>query len=440
MKKGIVLTLLVLATGFSAWWWLARAEPVAASPYQTATVERGDLESVVSATGTLAAVETVEVGTQISGTLGRVLVDFNDRVEKGQLLAVIETDLLDASVRDAEAELARARAELEQQRAEVARSRALFADGILSQQELQVQETQAVSRQAAVVSAEAVLQRARTNRGYAEIRSPIDGVVIERTVDRGQTVAASLSAPILFLIAEDLGRMEILADVDESDIGQIREGQPVRFTVAAYPDELFTGAVRQIRLQPQVIQDVVNYTVVVQAANDRALLLPGMTATVDFVVERAEDVLKVSAAALRFQPTDEMTEAVRARWQSRTAAEGGAGQTGQQEAARQEADQQGAGRSGAGVAAVGGGGLGDLSGGESVARLWYLDDEGKPAVTLVRTGAGDGLMTQVTAVRGRLEEGMEVITKAEETPAQGRSTNPFSPFSGSPRGLRRLGA
>ena len=269
-------------------------------------VQRGDLEVVVSSTGSIEALDSVEVGTQVSGTITEIRVDFNDRVNRGDVLAVIDTSLLDASLRDARAGLDRARAELEQARAEQTSRRALFDAGLLSETEYRTYETALVSQRAALTSAEAQVERAQQNRRNAVIVSPIDGVVIERAVEQGQTVAASFSTPRLFLLARDLRQMRILAEVDEGDIGQVRLDQEVRFQVAAQPDRDFRGKVRQIRLQPKVDQNVVKYTVVVDAANDEGLLLPGMTATLDFVVEMAHDVLTVPTAATRVRPTEAM--------------------------------------------------------------------------------------------------------------------------------------
>ena len=272
------------------------------NPYQTTTLSRGAFENTVSSTGTLAAVETVDVGTQVSGTIEKIEADYNDRVKKGQILAIINQDLFKAAVNNAEGSVSKAQATLALDEKELARNRPLYEKGYLSQQEFLPYETNVKVDEGTLNSARASLAQARTNLANTVIRSPIDGTVIQRSIDTGQTVAASFSTPTLFVIAEDLSRMQIEANVDETDIGQIRKGQPVRFTVQAYPDQTFTGTVSQIRLQPQTISNVVTYTVIVKANNDRGLLLPGMTATADFVVEHDTDVLLVPNAALRFQP------------------------------------------------------------------------------------------------------------------------------------------
>ncbi|GAB6095563.1 efflux RND transporter periplasmic adaptor subunit [Desulfatiferula olefinivorans] len=294
------------AGGMMLWGWNA-AGPSEEKERETGilqqqTVTRGDLETLVSSTGTLVAVGTVDIGTQVSGTIDRVLVDYNDRVSRDQVLAVLDLSLFEAAVDEARAGLIQARARLKQARAELARNRDLFESGNLSAQEYLDLETAVELNRAGVLSAEATLKRAQSNLDNATIASPIDGTVITRSIEAGQTVAASYSTPTLFVIAEDLSRMQIEADVDESDIGLVRLDQRVRFTVQAYPDEVFGGVVTQIRLNPKTVSNVVTYTVMVDADNREGRLLPGMTATTDFVVARAEAVLLVPNAALRFRP------------------------------------------------------------------------------------------------------------------------------------------
>jgi HlyD family secretion protein len=221
------------------------------------------------------------------------------------VLAVLDQALFQAQVNEAEANLTSARAVLAQAEDDFRRNQPLFQKGFLSAQEFLPIRTKVDTAKAALAAAEASLARTRTNLAYTVIRSPIDGTVIKRSIEAGQTVAASLNTPTLFVIARDLAHMQIEANVDESDIGQIRNGQQVRFTVQSYPGETFPGVVTQIRLQPQTISNVVNYTVMIDAANDKGLLLPGMTATIDFVVSRLENALLVPNAALRFQPPGE---------------------------------------------------------------------------------------------------------------------------------------
>ncbi len=375
--------------------------------YEFGEVKRGDIENVVSSTGTMEPVGTVEIGTQVSGTVERVLVDFNDRVSKGQLLAVLDTVPLAAQVRDARAGLTKAETQHSQIATELKRKQELFDLGLISETELETAVTSAASALAAKQSAEAALEKAETNLAYAYIRSPIAGTVLNRAVEPGQTVAASFSTPTLFVIVQDLARMRILALVDESDIGQIDSGIPVKFTVQAYPDREFTGTATQVRLQPQTVSNVVNYTVVVEAANQDGLLLPGMTATVDFYIEQRQGVLMAPNTALSLQPTQEMVNQLRRLRDGR------------------QPDSAGR-RSGPDSAS----GLSPEAGAE-VSRLWCTDEQNQFGVVLVRTGATDGRNTEITPVRGDIKEGTKVITKASGTLASRRGGPPGRGFGGS---------
>ena len=245
MKKIFLLILVLVLTGASVWYF-NRPNGEEESPYRFVTLEAGDIEAVVSSTGTLDAVTTVQVGTQVSGIISHIYVDFNDNVQQGQIVARIDTTLLTSSVRDAEANVERNKAQLRQAEREFKRIGGLFDKQFVTEIEFNRAQYDLDIAVAATKSAEISLERARQNLSYATIYAPISGTVIERNVDVGQTVAASFSAPQLFLIADDLSRMEILASVDESDIGQIQDGQQARFTVQAYPDEEFTGVVRQV--------------------------------------------------------------------------------------------------------------------------------------------------------------------------------------------------
>ena len=298
IRRGVLVagTVLLPAAAGGAWFY-QRADASALPAYRTAAVERADLRSTVSATGALSAVRTVQVGTQVSGQVAEIFVDFNDRVKKGQLLARIDPTLQEAAVEEAQAGLERAQAQLTQARGEYERQKQLHDAKIVTASEFSATEANFRVGQAQLRSAEIALNRARQNLGYTRIHSPIDGVIVERNVDVGQTVAASLSAPQLFLIANDLTQMQILASVDESDIGSIREGQPVTFTVQSYQNQSFTGTVQQVRLQSTTQDNVVNYTAVVSVQNPNGRLLPGMTATVEFETAMAADALTVPNAA-----------------------------------------------------------------------------------------------------------------------------------------------
>ena len=293
-------------------WALTVRTSSAGTTYRFVEVTRGDLESAVTATGALQATETVEVGTQVSGQVAEVYADFNDQVPQGQLIARIDATILEQEVRSAEVNLARNQAEVDQARRDLERLSELNAKGVITDSEVEASEYRFALVDAGYKAAEINLERAQRNLEYSEIRAPIAGVVVARNVEVGQTVAASLSAPTLFVLAQDLAQMEILASVDESDIGQIAEGQKVHFTVQAYPDRKFEGVVQQVRLQATTRENVVTYSVVVAVGNEDGSLLPGMTATLDIVIETAEDVLMVANTTLRFRATEEMQAAVAA--------------------------------------------------------------------------------------------------------------------------------
>jgi HlyD family secretion protein len=296
-----IASLGVAAMAGAGWWWRSSQADDATS-YRTAQVESGDIRASVSATGALSAVRTVEVGTQVSGQIAQLLADFNDRVKKGQLIARIDPVLQRQAVQDAEAGLARAEAQLAQAKEEFERTSSLHAEKIVTETEFNTARTNHALARSNLASARIGLERAKQNLSYTNIYAPIDGVVIERSIDVGQTVAASLSAPKLFVIANDLRRMQILASVDESDIGRIEAGQPAEFTVQAFQNRRFSGVVDAVRLASTTANNVVSYTVVVMVDNPDGSLLPGMTATVNFITGEATDVLTVPNTALRFRP------------------------------------------------------------------------------------------------------------------------------------------
>jgi HlyD family secretion protein len=423
MKKSHVIAAVGFVLVIVAGWFYWRAGRGDDQTYRFATVERGDLEATVSATGTLEAVTTVQVGTQVSGQVSALLVDFNDKVKKGQLLARIDPTLQQQAVQEAQAGLRRAQAQFDAAKLEYDRNKQLADQRIITASEFTSIESAYEVARANLTSAQIAVQRARQNLAYTSIYSPIDGIVVERNVDVGQTVAASLSAPQLFLIANDLSRMQILASVDESDIGLIEERQPVRFTVQAYPNERFTGRVQQVRLQSTTTENVVNYTAVVDVDNPDGKLLPGMTATVDFLTGSAEDALTVPNAALRFRPTEAMLAEVAGR-ESNVA-------TGERDTTRRQV----AATAGGTVAPRDSASIGARTGrAANIATLWYIDPAGNLATTRVRTGLTDG---QRTEVRGEgLTEDMRIIVGiTQASNADGGATSPFQtqPQGGGPR-------
>ena len=327
------------------------------------------------------------------------------------------------AIQESRANLQRAQAQQVYSEAEYKRVEGLYSKQFATEVELNKSRYDLETANSSLLSAELNLERNERNLGYATIYSPIDGVVIERSVDVGQTVAASLSAPQLFLVANTLDRLQILASVDESDIGKIKEGMVARFTVQAHDEDVFEAVVRQVRLQSAVQENVVTYTVVIDVDNSDGRLLPGMTATVDFLIESAVDVTKVANAALRFRPTAEMMEVIRAQFASQRSSQPSSDSTGGGSRPDQSG-QRAAGGSGGGAPtggqAVGGRGG---AGGENMATLWYLDEAGQPAILRVRTGITDGTSTEII---GRdLEAGLNVIAGVSQTEGAGGFSNPF---------------
>ena len=308
MKKTIyVVGIIVVALVVSAYFLFARRDS-RKYDFRLDKVSKGDLMVYVTATGTINAVISVDVGTQVSGIVTKLYADFNSVVKAGQVIARIDTTFLYQSVKDAEASLDRARAQFADAKRNCDRTTDLYKKGLESELNYSAALTSFESNQATLKQAQAALDRAKINLAYATIYAPINGVVIDRKVNVGQTVAASFSSPTLFTIANDLKRMQVQTTVDESDVGKISIGQEATFTVDSYPDDKFTGTVSQIRLAPQSIQNVVNYIVLIDVENDQLKLMPGMTANVKILVASAPDVLRVPNMALRFQPPTDLID------------------------------------------------------------------------------------------------------------------------------------
>jgi HlyD family secretion protein len=402
-SKRVIAAVVAFAVIVSGAWMFLRRSGSADVTYRFASIEHGDLESAVSATGTLNAVTTVQVGTQVSGQVAAIYVDFNDHVKQGQLLARIDPTLSEQAVSEAQAGLARSQAEVAQARETYNRNKSLYADKVVTDQEMSTAKYALDVAQANLRSSQVSLDRARRNLAYTEIYAPVDGIVVERKVDVGQTVAASLSAPELFSIAKDLSHMQILASVDESDIGAIKEGMPVHFTVPAYDKQTFNGVVKQVRLQSATTENVVSYTVAVDVANATGKLLPGMTATAEFVTGAAQNALLVPNAALRFKPTNAakpdsaQMQAMRAKW----AAARGAG--GAKRTAGSSANKRG--------------------------MVWVLGADKKPAPVRVTVGISDGTHTVVQGAQ--LKDGEQIIVaetsgNTKDAATTAASTNPLS--------------
>lgn len=433
-------------------WWRGRAPE--APQWRTAQVERGAIQVSVTATGTLQALVTVQVGTQVSGTVAALYADFNSQVKKNQVIARIDTTLLRAALADAQSSLEKAAAQQHQASEDYKRTKALFDRTLVSQADLDQAQASAGVAAAALNSAKAQVDRARINLRYATIVSPIDGIVLSRAVDVGQTVAASFNTPTLFTIAGDLREMQVQAGVDEADIGKVKTGQQATFSVDAYPDRNFSGTVEQIRLQPNTVQNVVSYDVVIRVPNPDLKLMPGMTANLSIATARKDDVLIVPAAALRFQPPGAKEKS--ARWGrdstggramggARDSAAASSGERREGDSARggwkrhHEGDSAGArwaGREGGrgphgGDSAGGGwhreGGNSDVTGDNMrPGRVYVLEGKELKPVR-VRVGLSDGSRTEVD---GPLPEGAAVVTGIQAAEPKPQGTTPF----GMPRG------
>jgi HlyD family secretion protein len=275
-----------------------------ATSYRTEPVSRGDIQQTVTATGTVNAVTTVLVGTQVSGTIKNLYVDFNSRVTKGQLIAQIDPEMLEAQAAQARANVEKADATYRDADRTLKRNQELFTKNLIPRSDLDTAETNFDSARAQLEQAKAALRVSETNLRYTRILSPVDGIVISRNVDIGQTVAASFQTPTLFTIAQDLTKMQINTSIAESDIGVVKVGQAVEFTVDAYPDTLFKGTVWQKRQAPITVQNVVTYDVVIKVDNRDLKLMPGMTANVSIIITTQRDVLRITNAAMRFRFTE----------------------------------------------------------------------------------------------------------------------------------------
>ncbi|MFI5263724.1 MAG: efflux RND transporter periplasmic adaptor subunit, partial [Candidatus Kapaibacterium sp.] len=302
IKNWSIVAAIIIIAGAGIWYFYFRGEADQLPFIRFATVEKGDVIKSVTATGTLQATTTVQVGSQVSGTIKALHADWNTRVKKGDLVAELDPTFYEAAVKSAQANFARAKADMEIAQRNNDRTKDLFDKNLVSKSDYDVTETALADAKATVQQLQAALDQANVNLSYTKIHAPISGIVTQRSVDVGQTVAASLSAPVLFIIAEDLTEMEVDAAVDEADVGQVKQGEDVTFTVDAFPGEKFHGIVKMVRLNPVITSNVVTYTVVITAQNKEEKLFPGMTATVTITNSAVMDVLRIPAAATRFTP------------------------------------------------------------------------------------------------------------------------------------------
>ena len=408
--------------------------PRSSAQYFTQKAQRGDIHDMVEATGTITAVVTVQVGSQVSGTIQKLLVDFNSHVTKGQVIAQIDPSLFQGAVLQAKADVESSRANLANMRANLvkaqataaqaqadyARNQGLAAEGIISAQQLDLAKANAESAVAAVDAGKAqvaqaaadvqqkaaTLSVAQTNLDHTTIRSPIDGIVVARSVDVGQTVAASLQAPTLFTIAQDLTKMQVYVSTDESDVGNIKSGQLVTFKVDAFPKETFKGKVSQVRLNATTVQNVVTYTTVVDFDNPDMRLFPGMTAYVSLPVADATDVVKVPNGALRFTP-DLTPDQISAEYAA-------AGITAPVQAKSKNA-----------AAAQ------PKSASSTTSVLWKLGVDKKLEPVQVATGITDHTFTEIAQVlHGSLDSGDELIIASAGATQPQKPSTPASPIGG----------
>jgi HlyD family secretion protein len=388
--------------------------------YRTVKVDRGDVTQTVTATGAVSAVTSVAVGSQVSGIIQKLYADFNSQVHKGDLLAELDPTPFQEKVNASRAGLDKAQVEMRNTRIGLERQKALKREGLAPQADYDQAQANYDSARASVQQAAAAVKQAETDLKYTKIVAPIDGVVVARQYDVGQTVAASFQAPTLFTIAQDLTKMQVAADVSESDIGTVKVGQPVRFSVDAYPDRDFRGKVSQIRLNATVNQNVVTYPVIVEVANPDQMLRPSMTANVSIEVARIRDALRVPNAALRWRPEEKATSSA----EERAAGLGSGGGTAAM--ARQ-------------VGASGGGGSGRRGqGGPRAAQTVYKLSTGKeePVAVETKTGISDGRVTQI--VSGPIVPGENVVTGAATVKAGASgSAVPVGGARGSGGGGRR---
>ena len=410
-KYWIILITGVIILAIGAWFWFGH-KGAAALQWRTGKVEKGDLRIVVTATGTLSADTTVQVGTQVSGIIDKIFVDFNSVVKKGQVVAVLDTTYLASAVEDASSAMYRTQVQVDLTKMNYDRNKELFDEKVIAQADYDQSLSDYKTAQANARSAKSSLDRAKINLRYATIVAPVSGVVISRSVDRGQTVAASFSTPTLFAIANDLTKMQVQASIDEADIGKIKNGQDVTFTVDAYPDLTFSGTVKQIRLQPIILQNVVNYTVIIDVPNPDLKLMPGMTANITVMIQQVQNVMKIPASALKFwPPQDYLDKAMKeypdsvkkfleriVEFRKRMTSQGGSGvasgmgSSGGQSGTRSQGGFSNGSRQGS---SQGQGGEGKRGNRGHMGIVWVKSSDNKLMPYRVKTGLSDGSYTEV---------------------------------------------
>jgi HlyD family secretion protein len=414
-RKAIWMTVVVVVVaGSILGFTLLRKDRDSAVKYRKEALSRGDIEAVVVTSGTLDPIVLVDVGSQVSGKIDKLNVDFNSRVKKGDIVAELDmkplklqVDQSEASYKSSVAALERAKATYQQLQRQFERAKVLYEKKLLDAQDRDTAEANYLGAQADVTSAEAdlirskaALDQSKVNLDYAIIRSPADGIVINKEVSEGQTLQASFSAPVLYEIATDLTKMKVACSVDEADIGKVKEGQKVRFTVEAFPNETFNGTVEQVQYANQTVSNVVTYTTIVNVENPELKLRPGMTATVTIIVGEAKNALRVPNAALRFTPPQDVLQAAMKEMAGRMEARRSA-QSGPSDAAAQarNADAQ---------RAFSAGGSRPAGQRRQASRVWVQDKDGKLHMVFIRPGITDNTYTEV--LQSDLKEADEVVT------------------------------
>jgi HlyD family secretion protein len=442
MKWWIILVLL-LAAGGGGWWYYKNKQP--STPEFTITkLTRGDVIQAVTATGTLNPVLNVQVGSQVSGIIQQLFADFNSVVKSNQIIAQLDPATYRANLASAESELASAKASLLLAQVNARRAIELIATGLISQAEHDQAIATLSQAEAQVQIRTASVERVRVDLGRCTIYAPVDGTVISRNVDVGQTVAASMSAPVLFQIASDLTKMQINASVAEADVGTVAEGQEVEFTVDAFPERTFAGKVIQVRNAPLTVQNVVTYDTIIEVNNADLKLKPGMTANVSIIVQRRENVLRLPNGALRFRPSEEWVEPVATNTTPTVAATGGgtnnppmAGEPGMRRGPGGGGGERGMGRGGRG------GSRGAAGERRNMQTLYVLPTETAAKVGAVklkavraRLGITDGIFTEI--IEGISEN--DVLVTGANTPTEAGAPGTQNPFGGGgrPGGMRRF--
>lgn len=402
-KKRVAITAgVIVVGGAAAAWWMPKGEPKAPpSRYRSAAVEMGAINQTVTATGTINPVALVNVGSQVSGTVVELNADFNDRVSKGQVLLKLDPTIFNAQIRQFEASRASAMANLKLAEANYQRNQQLVTQSFVSSTALDQSRREMDVARANVQLAQAQLDRARADLNNSVIRSPIDGVIIKRTIDLGQTVAASFNTPNLFQIARDLTKMQIDTSVSEADVGALKDGLPARFVVDAYPDREFHATMRQFRLAANVVQNVVTYNVVLDVDNKDEMLKPGMTAQVRLVVANRPNVLRIPTTALRFQLPEEEQEKLRKQEQEKAGKDGKVKQVAQKPAAPNQDDD-----------------LAFRTANETARqyKVYRLDAKNQPQPVDIRVGLSNFRYTEV--VSGGLKAGDQVVTRTLAQPKE----------------------